>query len=132
MRSLVTCGVGQFSCDGHCVPLKWKCDGETDCADGSDELSFCARCGSDEFRCQSGRCLPKSYLCDGTPDCGINGVDDNSDEDPSICKSYNLALLCEVFTRQLVRQISIPVSMRHVVFTCRSSCNGIADCNDHF
>ncbi|PIO69125.1 Low-density lipoprotein receptor domain class A [Teladorsagia circumcincta] len=37
----LTCGVGQFSCDGHCVPLKWKCDGETDCADGSDELSFC-------------------------------------------------------------------------------------------
>ncbi|VDM70176.1 unnamed protein product, partial [Strongylus vulgaris] len=82
--SEVSCGIGQFSCDGRCVPLKWKCDGEPDCADGSDELSFCARCGSDEFRCQSGRCLPKRYLCDGTADCGSNGIDDDSDEDPSI------------------------------------------------
>ncbi|KIH51507.1 Low-density lipoprotein receptor domain class A [Ancylostoma duodenale] len=83
---LVGCGIGQFMCDGRCVPLKWKCDGEPDCADGSDELSFCARCGSDEFRCQSGRCLPKAYICDGTADCGSNGIDDDSDEDPSICE----------------------------------------------
>ncbi|KHJ88983.1 Low-density lipoprotein receptor domain class A [Oesophagostomum dentatum] len=84
----VNCGIGQFACDGRCVPLKWKCDGEPDCADGSDELSFCARCGSDEFRCHSGRCLPKIYLCDGTADCGSSGVDDDSDEDPSICERF--------------------------------------------
>ncbi|VDL63998.1 unnamed protein product [Nippostrongylus brasiliensis] len=142
------CGTAQFSCDGRCVPLKWKCDGETDCADGSDELSFCggthsafmynsifsqflvvysfeffkpvpARCASDEFRCQSGRCLPKSYLCDGTADCGINGQEDRSDEDPSIC----------------LHKASCPpnfYSCRHEARCIHLSqfCNGIADCND--
>ncbi|KAK6046849.1 Low-density lipoprotein receptor domain class A [Cooperia oncophora] len=53
------------------------------------------RCGSDEFRCQSGRCLPKSYLCDGTADCGINGVDDNSDEDPSIWQAPICSQQCQ-------------------------------------
>ncbi|EYB93681.1 hypothetical protein Y032_0180g824 [Ancylostoma ceylanicum] len=118
--SEVGCGIGQFMCDGRCVPLKWKCDGEPDCADGSDELSFCARCGSDEFRCQSGRCLPKAYICDGTADCGSNGIDDDSDEDPSIC---------------LHKAVCPPnfYSCRHEARCIHLSqfCNGIVDCNDH-
>uniref|UniRef100_A0A0K0DP36 Low-density lipoprotein receptor domain class A n=1 Tax=Angiostrongylus cantonensis TaxID=6313 RepID=A0A0K0DP36_ANGCA len=116
----IDCGIGQFLCDGQCVPLKWKCDGEPDCLDESDELFHCARCGSDEFHCQSGRCLPKAYICDGTQDCGANGVDDNSDEDPSIC----------------LHKSTCPPNF----FSCRHEarcihlsqfCNGIMDCNDH-
>ncbi|KJH48006.1 Low-density lipoprotein receptor domain class A [Dictyocaulus viviparus] len=105
------CGIGQFSCDGRCLPLKWKCDGEPDCASGMDELSSCARCGSNEFRCHSGRCLSKIYLCDGTSDCGANGIDDNSDEDPSICRRL-------VFKKCLVRQIFTRVDMNTNVFIC--------------
>ncbi len=32
------CKEWQFTCgDGHCIIGDWKCDGDTDCKDGSDE-----------------------------------------------------------------------------------------------
>ncbi|KAK3574383.1 hypothetical protein QTP86_006157 [Hemibagrus guttatus] len=33
-----TCSVEDFTCtNGQCVPARWKCDGEPECLDGSDE-----------------------------------------------------------------------------------------------
>lgn len=34
----MNCTEGQFKCnDGRCIIFSYKCDNETDCADGSDE-----------------------------------------------------------------------------------------------
>ena len=39
----VTCEANQHQCtNGRCIPMTWKCDGENDCGDGSDEGDSCA------------------------------------------------------------------------------------------
>ena len=38
------CGQDQFRCEnGHCIPLRWKCDSSPDCDDGSDEPPDCGK-----------------------------------------------------------------------------------------
>lgn len=43
----MTCGVDEFRCkdSGRCIPARWKCDGEDDCGDASDEPK--EECGKD-------------------------------------------------------------------------------------
>ena len=46
-----TCEPSSFQCHtGHCIPLRWKCDGDDDCQDDSDEdPQFCGKltiCGT--------------------------------------------------------------------------------------
>lgn len=41
------CDSDQFQCkNGHCIPIRWRCDADPDCMDGSDE----EKCESDGER----------------------------------------------------------------------------------
>lgn len=50
----MTCGVDEFRCkdSGRCIPARWKCDGEDDCGDASDEPK--EECGKKELRGDGG------------------------------------------------------------------------------
>lgn len=65
-------GVSELNKD--CIPVSWRCDGQNDCPDKSDEVG-CPSCKPDQFRCQSGECIDKKHVCDGTTHC-LDGHDE--------------------------------------------------------
>uniref|UniRef100_A0A8C6V0R7 Low density lipoprotein receptor-related protein 1Bb n=1 Tax=Neogobius melanostomus TaxID=47308 RepID=A0A8C6V0R7_9GOBI len=73
------CKSDEFQCQNlRCIRALWKCDGDDDCLDGSDEANhICSNhtCPMDQFKCSNNRCIPKRWLCDGMSDCA-NGEDE--------------------------------------------------------
>ncbi|XP_036019647.1 low-density lipoprotein receptor-related protein 8 isoform X11 [Mus musculus] len=68
----------QFTCrSGECIHLGWRCDGDRDCKDKSDEADCSAPgpCRENEFQCGDGTCVLAIKRCNQERDCP-----DGSDE----------------------------------------------------
>ncbi|KAJ8687024.1 hypothetical protein QAD02_022818 [Eretmocerus hayati] len=66
-----SCAPNQFACDSKvCIPEFWRCDGDNDCGDHSDETN-CNRlkCPANTFACDSEKCIPRYWVCDLDRDC---------------------------------------------------------------
>lgn len=83
-----TCSADQFQCvtSNQCIPKNWRCDGDRDCPDGSDEdPTIChkgmATCPSDNFPCELHNggtvCAPMHWRCNGKKDCSDGFDEDN-------------------------------------------------------
>lgn len=111
------CSSSSFLCAKtfKCIPFWWKCDGQDDCGDGSDEPESCRpfTCRPGQYQCDNNHCIFPMHICDRNDDCG-----DGSDEHD--CDSYSC------YGKQF--KCSSNGTQSGFCIQAEKKCNGYQDC----
>ncbi|KAK6039339.1 Low-density lipoprotein receptor domain class A, partial [Cooperia oncophora] len=123
------CTADEFACivSEQCIDKRRRCNGITECSDGTDE-SYCEVCGNGLFHCaKSGECIPDEERCDGKRQCP-HGEDEmlcnfamvflNAAMDPMRCTARRVWLSppCKTVTMQYF-PVTIFTSLDFSVFS---------------
>ncbi|XP_076800960.1 uncharacterized protein LOC143445613 isoform X3 [Clavelina lepadiformis] len=130
--TVTSCAKEMFRCNNsHCIPAKWRCDENPDCADRSDEENCPTTTTRTKpttettpflettpnpcvFDCGNGECLPNEDLvCDGTIHCS-NGKDE--------AECTSVATTSETTTETITNPESTTAQVCSCV--CQANCDG--------
>ncbi|XP_022111824.1 prolow-density lipoprotein receptor-related protein 1-like [Acanthaster planci] len=158
LTCMSNCTSSQFVChNDKCIPFWWRCDGENDCGDNSDEPAECRPflCVVGQFQCENSTeeekdCINPAYICDGEDDCNDGSDELNCEHHTCMTSQYKcnessrcipLYFHCDGFAhcpngedeRNCPRQTCRPQQ-----FSCNNSncipqvwkCDGEDDCGD--
>uniref|UniRef100_A0A672MIC9 LDL receptor related protein 1 n=1 Tax=Sinocyclocheilus grahami TaxID=75366 RepID=A0A672MIC9_SINGR len=122
------CSESEFACtSGRCIAGRWKCDGDHDCADWSDEHGCDVKCDNDQFQCKNGHCIPFRWRCDADADCMDGSDEENCDTGVNGCRQ-NAKSCMFVRNKSIIKKCRHKFWLKHETLIHNNTFSNVNEC----